>query len=155
MATHGPEELRREGRAVRAHTRASLMSDSKWRKLLAALDRPGLELGQCVVKFVGIPEERVVGQSFWLHPPRPWVDTLAWGPIALRSIEWLLFPRVALHDRSDRRFPRRRVEQDVYQAARIVATLGRYPVELSERGLLIIGHLPARTASPLTGGRSS
>ncbi|MBW8735569.1 MAG: hypothetical protein JF571_14960 [Asticcacaulis sp.] len=147
MTRHGPEELRREERAVRAHTRASLMSDTKWRKLLAALDRPGLELGQCVVKFVEAPEERVVAGSFGLHPPRPWVDTLAWGPIAFRSIEWLLFPRVALHDRGHRTFPQRRVEQDVDEAARVVAALGRYPVELSERGLLIVGHLPARTAS--------
>jgi hypothetical protein len=141
--THGPQELERERRAIHAHTRASLMSDTKWRRLLAALDDPDLDLRQCVIKFVGDPVERTIGKSFGLHPPRPWVDSFAFGPIPLRSIEWLLFPRVALYDRGDPSFPKRRVNQTVERAADVIAQLGRYPFELSERGLLITGHLPA------------
>ena len=143
MAVHGQEELEREGRAIRAHTRASLMSDTKWRRLLAALDDPALDLRQCVIKFVGDTVERTISKSFGLHLPCAWVDSFAFGPIPLRSIEWLLFPRVALHDRGDPSFPKQRIAQDVDLAADIISGLGRYPLELSERGLLITGHLPA------------
>jgi hypothetical protein len=136
------EKLRREGEIVRANSRASLMSDTKWRKLLAALDRPELELRQCVVKFVGVSGEKVLSRPTGLHPPRPWIDTIEFGPIPLRSIEWLLFPRTAERRNADRTIPSRRVGQDVEAAARIVAALGRYPAELSDRGLLITGYLP-------------
>ncbi|CAN5511323.1 hypothetical protein BH10PSE3_BH10PSE3_29240 [soil metagenome] len=142
MTTHGPKELEREGRLIRAHTRASLMSDTKWRRLLTALNNPALELRQCVIKFVGDPIERTISKSFGLHLPRPWIDSFAFGPIPLRSIEWLLFPCVASYDRGDPSFPKQRVGQDVDQAASIIAGLGRYPFELSGRGLLITGHLP-------------
>lgn len=94
MAVHGRDELEREGRLIRANMRASLMSDSKWRKLLSALDRPELKLNQCIIKFVGVLDEKVVNRPSALYPPRPWVDTIEFGPIPLRSIEWMLFPRV-------------------------------------------------------------
>jgi len=141
-AAHDREELRREDKVVRANTRASLMSDAKWRKLLTALDRPELELRQCIVKFVGISEEQPISRPTGLYPPHPWVDTFQFGPIPLRSIEWLLFPRVAELKDGDRTIPSRHIAQDVGAAARIVDSLGRYPVELSDRGLLITGYLP-------------
>ena len=142
MAIHNRQELDREDRLISANTRASLMSDTKWRKLLAALDESGLELRRCIVKFVGDPGEKVLSRPAGLYPPRPWVDTFQFGPIPLRSIEWLLFPRVAEVRDPDRTIPARHVAQDVDAAARIVEALARYPVELSERGLVIIGHLP-------------
>ena len=117
MTSHGPEELERAGKRVRANTRASLMSDTKWRKLLEALDEAPIELSQCVVKFVGRPDEHVIRRSIGLHPPRPWVDTFAFGPISLRSIEWMLFPRTAAYQLGDRTIPKRAVEQDVDAAA--------------------------------------
>ena len=142
IAVHGREELEREDRVIRANTRASLMSDTKWRKLLSALDRPELGLKQCIIKFVGAPGEKVVNRPSALYPPHPWIDTIEFGPIPLRSIEWMLFPRVAEYRRGNRRVPKQRMEQDVEEAARIVGALGRYPAELSERGLLIAGYLP-------------
>jgi hypothetical protein len=146
MATHDRKELDREDRLIQVHTRASLMSDTKWRKLLSALDRSELELRHCIVKFVGVQEEKVLSRPAGLYPPRPWVDTFQFGPIPLRSIEWLLFPRVAEVRGADRTIPARRVEQDVDGAARVVETLGRYPAELSKRGLLIVGHLASEIA---------
>jgi len=142
MTIHGREELDREGRDIAANTRASLMSDTKWRKLLIALDQDDLELSQCVVKFIDIADEKVMARPTGLYPPRPWVDTIEFGPIPLRSIEWMLFPRVAEY-RQGPHFPKRRVHQDVDDAKRILDELGRYPAELTERGLLLIGHLPA------------
>ena len=94
------------------------------------------------MKFVGDPEEKVLSRPTGLYPPRPWVDTFQFGPIPLRSIEWLLFPRVAVVRDPDSTIPPKGLVQDVDGAARIIEALGRYPAELSERGLLIVGHLP-------------
>lgn len=142
MAEHGPEELRREGRLIEATTRASLMSDTKWRKLLQALDESGLEIDQCIVKFVGALNEHRTGLPRGLYLPRPWVDTFEFGPVPLRSIEWMLIPRVAEYERGDRTVPKKLVDQDVQGAAQLIAALGIYPTELSDRGLLVRGYLP-------------
>jgi len=143
MAVHDREELNREGRAVRRETRASFMSDTKWRKVLAALkDHPELGACQCVVKFVGQPEEHSLG-NIGLYSPRPWIDTHAFGPVPLRSIEWMLFPYVAEYRRSDRTIPVTREPQDIDGVAQIMTGLGRLPMEWTDRGLLIRGYLPA------------
>jgi hypothetical protein len=63
----------------------------------------------------------------------------------------MLFPRFAEYAQGKPGVPKRRVVQPVEEAARIVNGLGRYPVELSERGLLIAGHLPA---SPISDERA-
>jgi hypothetical protein len=141
MPSHGREELEQEGRLIRKHTRASLMSDTNWRKLLSAFDTPELQLQQCIVKFVGIADGKVMRRPVGLFPPRPWIDTAEFGPIPLRSTQWMLFPRIAEHERGNRSVPSGQVEQDVDAAARIVDALGKYPAQLSERGLLIVGHL--------------
>jgi hypothetical protein len=119
------------------------MSDTKWRKLFAALDaHPELGLRQCVYKFVGNAEERTGSSVVGLDPPHPWVDASSFGPIPLRSIEWLLFPRVAEY-RADRTTPARHEPQDVDGAWRILAGLGQLPLEMTESGLLVRGYLPA------------
>jgi hypothetical protein len=147
MAVHGREELQRVGRVIRTRARASLMSDTKWRKLLSALDRPELRLRQCVVKFVDAPGEKVIHLPIGLHAPRPWIDTFEFGPIPLRAIEWMLFPRTVEYERGNGHVPKGHFEQDVETAALILHALGKFPARLSERGLLIIGHVaepPAR-----------
>jgi hypothetical protein len=48
MAVHGREELQRVGRAIQARAHASLMSDTKWRKLLSILNEPERRLEYCV-----------------------------------------------------------------------------------------------------------
>ena len=120
------------------------MSDTKWRKVLAALKaHPELERAQYVVKFVGQPEERSLSGRLGLHPPRPWIDTIEFGPVPLRSIEWLLLPLVAERRTSDRTIPPRRWPQDAEAAWRLLATLGKLPIEWTDRGLLIRRYLPA------------
>lgn len=119
------------------------MSDTKWRKLIDALDQPGLDLGHCVIKFVGDPELRATyrpGRAS-LYPGSGWIDA-SLGPIRLRTLEWLMFPR-RFEYRASRTTPAKTFEQDVDQAARVLASLGEYPVEVSDEGLLVRGYLPA------------
>jgi len=71
------------------------------------------------------------------------VDTIAFGPIPLRSIEWMLFPHIAEYDRGSPTFPKRRVSQDIDAIKRIISDLGKYPMEVTDRGLLVNGYLPA------------
>jgi hypothetical protein len=132
MAVHGPEELKREGRLVSRNTRASLMSDTKWRKLFTALDASGLRFNHCIWKFVGRDDAVPGSMGDGLHPPWPWIDTSTFGPTPLRSIEWLWIPRLIKWGRKT---------QDVDRAAQVISDLGRYPIEVSERGLLIRGYL--------------
>ena len=141
------DEIEYDARRVREKTRASLMSDTKWRKLLALLDGSGLELGQCVIKFVDVDAEKVMRRPKHLYPPRPWIDTAEFGPVSLRSIEWMLFPRVAEFRDRGRTIPATYIAQDVDEAAALIASLGRYPLKLSERGLTITGYLPAQVTA--------
>ena len=131
MATHGPEELAREQHLVRRHTRASLMSDTKWRKLFAAIDTSGLAL-LGLWKFVGRDGAVPGGVSGGLQVPWPWIDTSRFGPVSFRSIEWLWIPRRAAWGRKS---------QDVDRVALILSALGRYPVEVNACGLLVRGYL--------------
>ena len=107
------------------------MSDTKWRKLFAALDASGLAL-RGIWKFVGRDDAVPGGMSGGLYPPRPWIDTATFGPVSFRSIEWLWIPRRAAWGRKP---------QDVDLAAGIISELGRYPIEVNERGLLVRGYL--------------
>lgn len=129
---HDAAELRREERLVRRDTRASLMSDTKWRKVFEVLTTPDLGVRRCIWKFVGRDSACPDNLSAGLYLSWPWIDTIAFGPIPLRSIEWLWIPR---RTKSGRRI------QDVDRAERMIAGLGRYPIELNERGLLIRGYL--------------
>jgi hypothetical protein len=118
------------------------MSDTKWRKVFSLLDeRPDLNQFQWIFKFVGHDGERVGCAIAGLYPPRPWVDSSSFGPIPLRSLEWLLLPRVAEY-RWDRTIPTRYEKQDVEEAFNALSVVGRLPLELTERGLFIRGYLP-------------
>jgi hypothetical protein len=121
------------------------MSDTKWRKLIHALDRPDLQLGYCVIKFVGDPKPRATyrpGEAS-LYPGGGWIDA-SLGPIRLRTIEWLMFPRLfEYRPPNDRTIPARQLGQDVDQAVRVLAELGGYPVEVTDEGLIVRGYLPA------------
>jgi hypothetical protein len=141
MATHGREELHRVGRAIQARAHASLMSDTKWRKLLSILNEPERRLKYCLVKFIEVSEEKRVYFPIALYPPRPWVDTFGFGPIPLRSIEWMLVPRIAKYKRGNPGVPDGEHEQDVESIKNMIDELGKYPAQISGAGLLIIGHV--------------
>lgn len=121
--------------------RASLMSDTKWRKLLSELNKPERQMKYCIVKFIDVSEEKRVYFPIGLYPPRPWVDTFGFGPIPLRSIEWMLVPRKAKYKRGNPGVPDGEIEQDVEAIMSAIDGLGKYPVQLTDRGLLIMGHV--------------
>lgn len=133
----------RERARIARHTRASLMSDTKWRKLILALDRADLQLAHCVMKFVGDPEPRTTcrpGEPS-LYPGGGWIDA-SLGAIRLRTIEWLMFPRLfEYRPLNDRTIPARQLSQDVDGAVRVLAELGDYPVEVTDEGLIVRGYL--------------
>lgn len=87
MTVHDP---RADGRRARRLFSTGLMSDTKWRKLFEAIaetcDPP---LDHVVVKFIGVDEPKRMRFPFGLYPPRPYIDTLEYGPTELRAIEWL------------------------------------------------------------------
>ena len=122
------------------------MSDTKWRKLFSALDHPGLELRQAIVKFVDSDEVHVISTptSEALRTPKPYVDTFKFGPISLREIEWIEFPAFAEYpNRSPDgkgRVPSTRLKQDIDRAEAVLADVGRFPTQRTERGLRITGY---------------
>jgi hypothetical protein len=128
-------------RQARREFSYAAMSDTKWRKLLAAIGEADLALTQVVVKFIDVQEpKRMHFPALGLHPPRPWIDTLEFGPIELRSIEWLLIPDVALVRHGAKKVPPREVPQDVDAVERLLGALGQFPLERSAEGLRIIGY---------------
>ena len=135
------KELDRVGRFVRRNFSSALMSDTKWRKMFVALDTANIGLEQVVVKFVEV--EKVhrlrIPTKADLHPPWPWVDTLEFGPIELRAIEWLEFPRTAEWPRRNG-VPDLHVAQDIQAARAIIEALGLYPVEAIGASLRINGY---------------
>ncbi len=97
MTIHKREELDRIGRLARREFSQALMSDTKWRKLFEAVGEAGLSSEQILVKFIESdePKRMCFPDLAALHPPRPYVDTIEFGPIELRAIEWLPIPSFA------------------------------------------------------------
>jgi hypothetical protein len=90
-------QVQRQRAHIRRDFSASLMSDTKWRKLFSALDRPDLNLRQAIFKFIDVEREfrMEIPKRSHLVPPQAYIDTFDFGPISLRSIEWLELPTVA------------------------------------------------------------
>jgi hypothetical protein len=142
MAEHGPKELQGVGRVIQARARASLMSDTKWRKLLSELNKPERELSYCIVKFIDVSGQKKMYFPIGLDTPRPWVDDFGGiGPFPLRSIEWMLIPRIAKYKRGNGHVPDGEIAQDVDSIEVTLDGLGKYPTQLVEQGLLIRGHV--------------
>jgi hypothetical protein len=115
------------------------MSDTKWRKLFSAMDDAGVELDQVIVKFIDVPELKVMDfpSTSSLHPPMPWVDS-QFGPIELRAIEWLDIPAVARSPRLSN-VPAREIAQDIAAAEAILRHLNCNFVA-SPTGLRVVGY---------------
>jgi len=138
----------RNRRLMRRDFKASLMSDTKWRKLFFAIERLGLRLPLCRVKWIDWPIQRVIStptcRSFFT--PRPFVEAVEFGPYDLCSIEWVEFPRsVAQEGNWMGRTHGTIIEQDVERAEQALKRVARFPMELTESGLRITGHLRYET----------
>lgn len=78
-----------EARLARRLFSAAFMSDTKWRKALRAMEQAGLGIREMLVKFIDLEEPRRIRFPPSLACPRAYMDTIEFGPTALRSIEWL------------------------------------------------------------------
>lgn len=86
--THAPGP---EGRTARAGFAVAFMSDTKWRKLFDAVRNARRDLDRMTVKFIDADAPRQMHFPPSLVCPRPYMDTIEFGPVALRSIEWVEF----------------------------------------------------------------
>jgi hypothetical protein len=77
--------------------------------------------------------------------PYSHVDTIEFGPIRLRDIEWIEFPEVAeyppIPPNSVGKTPSTSVKQDIVALEQYLAEIGKFPVERTARGLRINGHI--------------
>jgi hypothetical protein len=95
------------------------MSDSKWRKLLAAVRGADVGVDQMWVKFIDTKEAQQMQFPPNLSCPGPYIDTIEFGPVELRSIEWMEF------------------ETDL---TRLLDPIGKFPVELRFGRTRIVGY---------------
>ncbi len=86
MTTH---DAAKAGRLARERFTKAFMSDTKWRKLIEAVAAARPTLRAMTVKFVGSdhPHKMQFPPSLRLH--RPYMDTIEFGPMEFRSIEWM------------------------------------------------------------------
>ena len=75
-----------------------------------------------------------------LHPPLPYIDSIEFGIIELRSIEWLEIPSFAVWSSRENE-PALKVPQKVDEAEAIIAGLGAFPVEKTDQSLRITGYI--------------
>jgi hypothetical protein len=121
-------------------SRASLMSDAKWRKLFHVVTEHSQTIARATWKLLreSQPEEG------WLPCRHDIWDSavdncLAGGPVDYSSIEWIEFPR----DVSFRRYANAPLTPlfqpvDVLEAA--LRAIGEFPLERTEHGLRIHGY---------------
>jgi hypothetical protein len=118
------------------------MSDTKWRKVFAAMNGSDWLPSLVRVKFVDSesPEPRLMRlpceNSFW-GPPQ-WVDTAEFGPVELRSIEWLTIPATVL-TRSEAKGASSGMAQDFPAIRAALAKVGQFPLEDTPDGLRVHG----------------
>lgn len=142
MTIHTRQELEKLSRVARREYSRALMSDTKWRKLFGALADGDTTIEQIVVKFIDVDETRRMRlpSTPALNCPLPYVDTFEFGPVELRSIEWLELPFEAVWPREDH-LPPQRIAQDLSAVRAILAGLGQFPMEEGASGLRITGYL--------------
>lgn len=142
MSVHTRHDLERIGRLARARFSHALMSDTKWRKLFVAVDDAGLRPQRVAIKFIEVDKVYLIGWpgNETMYAPRPWIDTSEFGPIELRSVEWLLIPSVFHEARGSPNVPPRAVRQEIESIRLLLVSLGHFPVEISDEGLRIVGY---------------
>ena len=68
------------------------MSDTRWRQLIAAVAESELNLSKVVIKFIDHGEQKSMNYPPSLDCPRAFMDTIEFGPVELRAIEWMSIP---------------------------------------------------------------
>lgn len=81
----------KDGKLARALFSTSLMSDTKWRKLFHAIATEKPDIRQMRVKYIDVADAKVMQFPPSLTAPWAYMDTIEFGPVSLRSIEWVAF----------------------------------------------------------------
>lgn len=116
MPIHDPAKI---GRFAREHFSSALMSDTKWRKVLNAIKTANPSVQQMVVKFIDVEEPRTMNFPPSLACPHAYMDTIEFGPVELRAIEWLDIPA---------------------NIGPTLEPLGQFPIEEVTTGTRIVGY---------------
>jgi hypothetical protein len=116
QSIHTPAAM---GRLAKARFAAAFMSDSKWRKLIAVVRDGHGSVDRVTIKFIDVDEPRQMRFPPSLSCPRPYIDTIEFGPLELRSIEWMEFAT----DLMD-----------------LLNPIARFPLELREGSTRVIGY---------------
>ena len=114
MTTH---DATKTGKIARERFSVALMSDTKWRKLFSAVEELGSS--HMIVKFIDLEEPRQMRFPPSLACPKAFMDTIEFGPVELRAIEWLELP---------------------IELKPIVDPIGKFPLERTEIGTRVIGY---------------
>ncbi len=144
MTVHTRQDLERLSRSTRQRFSHALMSDTKWHKLFAVVHESDWHPSLVTIKFVesDAATPRLMRwpqpHSFW-GPPQ-WVDTAEFGPVELRSIEWLTIPAIVMAPAGYRGFPAAGLPQDLAAIRTALSKVGQFPLEDTAEGLRIIGY---------------
>jgi hypothetical protein len=131
-------ERERIGNAIRDTCSASLMSDTKWRKLVRALNTvPSVD--HYFLKTIRATAEEVGFGFLGLWAPHAYIDTFSFGPLYLREIEWMEFPSF-VPIRENGPTPPSGHYQDLDGLRRALDAIGKFPLEETPRGLRVVGH---------------
>jgi hypothetical protein len=117
------------------------MSDTKWRKLFSVL-KDISSIDHYFLKFITDEEEGAGYGRFDPWPPHAFIDTASFGPLYLSEIEWVEFPNI-VQKRRHGPTPRGGHHQDLEGLRRALDSVGKFPIEVTPRGLRIIGHVPS------------
>jgi len=143
MSVHNRQDLQRLSKLTRERFGHSFMSDAKWVKLFAAVNASDWHPSLVLVKFVdsgdaGPKYVRWPGpNNFW--GPRQWVDTAEFGPIELRSIEWLMVP-AAVVTSGQAGLAQPGTPQNLAAIKVALERVGQFSLEDTPNGLKIIGY---------------
>jgi len=117
----------------------SFMSNAKWRKLFIALEPT--QLKQAYWKFVDLDDE--IRDAFLDEEDlmEKFVGDcgVCGGPFAYRRIEWVEIPAIGKNPQYEK-VPYMNFEQDVKAVESILASIGEFEIENTERGIRIYGH---------------
>ena len=143
MSVHTRQDLERLSRFTRKGFSHALMSDTKWRKLFVAVNDSSWQPSLVTVKFVDSDAVDPVYirwpslNCFW-GPPE-WIDTPEFGPIELRSIEWVVIPTaVVTHGVAGLAEPG--APQDFTAIEAALDRVGKFPLVQTPEGLKITGY---------------
>ena len=125
------------------------MSNTKWHTVFEILECVSLNVRQVIVKFSENPNPIAMHLPWLPAEPHAYIDSMAFGPFPLISIEWLEVPAVALFPRANH-LPAQKIVQDIAAVESALLSSGKkFPLETSPTGLRIIGHAHPAAQRPL------